>query len=65
MELQKAKSTTKNQKYSQIEVVASWQHTQEVSLTFKRLMMLLLQERIGNGEKATERESNRPNYQVL
>ena len=50
---------------SQIEVVTNWQHTDEASPAFKRLMMLLLRERIGNGEKATERESNRPNYQVL
>ena len=29
----------------QIKVVASWQHTQEVSPAFKRLMMCLLQPR--------------------
>ena len=55
--------TVKSQKDSQIKV--DWQHTEEVSLAFKRLMMLLLRERIGNGEKATGRESNRPNHQVL
>jgi hypothetical protein len=55
-------NTRKSQRDSQIEVVTSWQHTEEVPPAFKRLMMLLLRERIGNGEKATERESNRPNY---
>ena len=55
-------NTSKRQKDSQIKVITKWHHAEEVPSEFKRLMMLLLQERIGNGEKATERESNRPNY---
>ena len=35
--------SSKNQRNSQIKVVTRWQHTEEVSLAFKRLMSLLLQ----------------------
>ncbi len=44
-------------------VVAHWKHTNVVSPAFIRLMTMLLQERIGNGEK--RRESNRPDNSVL
>jgi hypothetical protein len=55
-------NSNKSQRDSQIKVVTNWQHTQEANPAFRRLMLLLLQERIENGEKATQRESNRPNY---
>jgi len=54
----------KSQRGSKIKVSAHWQHTQEISPAFIRLMTVLLRERIGNGEK-TRRESNRPNRSVL
>jgi len=62
MESRKAKSS-KSQKDSQCKVITNWQHTQEVSPAFKRLMMLLLQERNGNGEQR-RREDNRPDNQM-
>ena len=62
MERQTVKSKKGSQRDKPIKVSTNWRHTDEASPAFKRLMMLLLKERIGNGEKATERESNRPNY---
>lgn len=41
----------KNQKHGQIEVSVNWQHTEEVSPAFKRLMSLLLQK---NNERKSE-----------
>ena len=38
---------SKNQRNSQTKVVTRWQHTEEVPLAFKRLMMLLLKPRVG------------------
>ncbi len=44
MEGQTVKNNTrKSHKHSQIEVVTNWQHTDEASPAFKRLMMLLLE----------------------
>lgn len=40
---------SKNQRNSQIKVVTRWQHIEEVSPAFKRLMSLLLQK--GNERK--------------
>jgi len=50
----------KSRSDSQLEVTVNWRHTQECSAAFKRLMMLLLEEKIGNGEK-TKGENQRPN----
>ena len=47
-----------------IRLEVKWRYTKEPSISFKHLMMLLLKERNGNGEK-TQRESKRPNYQML
>ncbi len=44
------------QKANDVRVKVDWQYTQEVSPAFKRLMMILLQERVENGEKANKRE---------
>ena len=45
MEEQTVKSKKNSQRDSQIKVVTNWQHTDEVSPAFKRLMMLLLSDR--------------------
>ena len=55
----------KSQRNSQGKLITNWQYAEEVSPSFRKLMMLLLQERIGNGEQATEREFKRPDYKVL
>jgi len=52
-------------KGNSLEVVTRWQYTAEASAAFKRLLALLLKERSENGEKTTERESTRRDYQVL
>jgi len=57
--------TVKSERDSRITVNANWQRTEKMSPAFKRLMMLLLRERIENGKKTTERESTRRDYQVL
>jgi len=52
----------KTQRDSQTKVIiTNWQHVEEPNPAFERLMMILLQERKGNGEKADEREYDRPN----
>lgn len=53
-------TTPESQGNSQIKVITNWQYSEEVSHGFRRLMLLLLQERTGNGEKTTERECDRP-----
>ena len=44
----------KNQKHGQIKVFVNWQHTEEVSPAFKRLISLLLQK--GNEAKTEGRD---------
>lgn len=43
MEEQAVKNKKSSQRNTQIKVVTSWQHTQELSPAFRRLMRLLLE----------------------
>ena len=60
MESRKGKLRSKSQRNSQIKVVTSWQHTEEVPPAFKRLMALLLQPR-ENQPKETGRGEGESN----
>ena len=44
--LRKDKLGSKSRKDSKIKVITNWQHTEEVPLAFKRLMALLLHQKI-------------------
>jgi hypothetical protein len=47
-------NTLKSQKHSQVEVVIDWQHTQEITPAFRRLMMRLLEPRSIQAETKNE-----------
>ena len=36
----------KKKTYTQIKIVTNWQHTEEISMAFRRLMALLLRQKI-------------------
>ena len=42
----------RSQKYSQLEVVTDWHHSEEVSAAFRRLMALLLKREAHSNDKA-------------
>jgi hypothetical protein len=49
---------------NEIIVHANWQSTDKVSPTFEGLMALLLQERIKDGDKASERGATRRGHEA-
>jgi len=56
--------TPKSERDARVTVNTDWQHTEEMSPAFTRLMTILLRERIENGER-TGAEPTGPDYPML
>ena len=59
----KGKLRTNNQRCSQIKVVTHWQHTEEVSPSFKKLMMILLKPGSSQQAETAKKDKERQNEQ--